>query len=54
MWTVPREGSWKYRENRRGLLCALIISALAGFSDIGIAAVSQVLVMVGLMVMGDI
>ena len=18
MWTVPREGSWKYRENRRG------------------------------------
>ena len=30
----------------------MIISALAGFSDIGIAAVSQVLVMVGLMVMG--
>ena len=42
---IPRESP--------GVLCALIISALAGFSDIGIAAVSQVLVMVGLMVMGD-
>ena len=41
---IPRESP--------GVLCALIISALAGFSDIGIAAVSQVLVMVGLMVMG--
>ena len=32
---IPRESP--------GVLCALIISALAGFSDIGIAAVSQVL-----------
>ena len=52
MWTVPREGSLKYQRESPGVLCALIISALAGFSDIGIAAVSQVLVMVGLMVMG--
>lgn len=41
---IPRESP--------GVLCALIISALAGFSDIGIAVVTQILVMIGLFVMG--
>ena len=41
---IPRESP--------GILCAVIVSLLAGFSDVTIGAVSQILVMVGLLVMG--
>ncbi|MGN0203481.1 MAG: MFS transporter [Coprococcus sp.] len=41
---IPRESP--------GILCAVIVSLLAGFSDVTIGAVSQILVMAGLLVMG--
>lgn len=41
---IPRESP--------GILCAVIVSVLAAFSDVTIAAVSQVLVLIGLIVMG--
>lgn len=50
--TSAQRGFIEIPRETPGILCAVIISALAGFSDVTVSILSQVLFVVGLIVMG--
>ncbi len=50
--TSSQRGFIEIPRETPGILCAFIISALAGFSDVTISIVSQILFVIGLVVMG--